>query len=191
MMGSCLRSRKAPGPDGVTLEMLSLGREVAIRWLKSIHKVFAKAILNRLNPRVKQLLQESHRGFCHGRGHADQLSSLRMLVEKAREYHQPINACFIDLKKAYDSVHRESLWRILQHSYCLPLKLLSIMRALHEDSTAAVRAYGKLPDKFSVTSGVLQGCVLAPTHFNFYFDVAIRMALEGVALGWPACLMLI
>ena len=52
------------------------------------------------------------------------------------------------------------------------------MFALHEDSTAAVRAYGKLSDKFSVTSGVRQGCVLAPTLFNFYFDVAIRMALE-------------
>ena len=49
---------------------------------------------------------------------------------------------------------------------------------IHEDSTAAVRAYGKLSDKFSVTSGVRQGCVLAPTLFNFYFDVAIRMALE-------------
>ena len=121
---------------------------------------------------------ESQCGFRHGRGCADQLFSLRMLMEKAREYHQPIYACFIDLKKAYDSVHRESLWRILQHSYCLPPKLLSIMRALHEDSTAAVRAYGKLSDKFSVTSGVRQGCVLAPTLFNFYFDVAIRMALE-------------
>ena len=52
------------------------------------------------------------------------------------------------------------------------------MHALHEDSTAAVRAYGKLSDKFSVTSGVRQGCVLVPTHFNFYFDAAIRMALE-------------
>ena len=54
---------------------------------------------------------------------------------------------------------------------------------LHEDSTAAVRAYGKLLDMFSVTSGVHQGCVLAPTLFNFYFDVAIRMALHGGALS--------
>ena len=140
-------------------------------------KVFAKAILNRLKPRAEQLLRESQCSFRRGRGCADQLFSLRMLMEKAREYHQPIYVCFIDLKKAYDSVHRESLWHILQHSYCLPPKLLSIMRALHEDSTAAVRAYEKLSDKFSVTSGIRQGCVLAPTLFYFYFDVAIRMAL--------------
>ena len=140
--------------------------------------MFAKAILNRLKPRAEQLLQESPCGFCCGRSCADQLFSLRMLMEKAREYHHPICACFIDLKKAYDSVHRESLWCILQHSYHLPPKLLTIMRALHEHSTAAVRAYGKLSGKFFVTNGLCQGCLLAPTLFNFYFDVAIRMALE-------------
>ena len=99
-------------------------------------------------------------------------------MEKAREYHQPIYACFIDLKKAYYSIHCEFLWHILQHSYCLPPKPLSIMCALHEDSTTAIRAYKKLSDKFSVTSGVCQGCVLAPTLFNYNFDIAIHMVLE-------------
>ena len=99
-------------------------------------------------------------------------------MEKAREYHQPIYVCFIDLRRAYNSVHRDSFWRILQHSYQLPEKLLTIMQALHEDSTAAVRAYGKTSDKFPVTCGVHQGCVLAPTLFNLYFDVAIHMALD-------------
>jgi hypothetical protein len=60
----------------------------------------------------------------------------------------------------------------------LPEKLLSIIRALHEDSTAAVRLYGKTSEKFPVTCGVHQGCVLAPTSFNLYFDVAIHMALD-------------
>ena len=102
-----------------------------------------------------------------------------MLMEKACEYHHPLYVCFIDLRKAYDSVHRDSLWRILQYSYHLPKKLLAIIRALHEDSNAVVRAYGKTSDRFPVTSGVRQGCVLAPTLFNFYFDIAIHMALDG------------
>ena len=141
-------------------------------------KVFTKAILNRLKPIAEQLLRESQCGFHRGRGCADQLFSVRLLMEKAREYNHPIYICFIDLKKAYDSVHRDSLWQILQHSYCLPAKLLSIIRELHIDSTATVRAYGKTSNTFPITSGVRQGCVLAPTLFNFYFDVAIHMALE-------------
>ena len=78
----------------------------------------------------------------------------------------------------YDSVHRDSLWCILRHFYHLPEKLLSIIRALHENSTAAVKTYGKTSDKFPVTCSVRQGCVLAPTLFNLYFDVAIHMALD-------------
>ena len=99
-------------------------------------------------------------------------------MEKASEYNHPIYICFIGLKKAYDSVHRDSLWQILQHSYHLPLKLLSIISELHLDSTANVQAYSKISNTFPITSGVCQDCVLAPTLFNFGFDVAIHMALE-------------
>ena len=85
-------------------------------------------------------------------------------MEKECEFHLPFYACFIDVKKAYDSIHHNSLWCILKHTYHLPEKLLTIIRALHEDCTAAVRAY--------------QGCVLAPTLFNFNFDASIHMALD-------------
>ena len=106
-------------------------------------QMFAKAILNRLKPRAEQLLCESQCGFRRGRGCADQLFSLPVLMEKACEFHQPLYACFIDLKKAHDSVHHDSLWHILKHTYHLPEKLLTIIYALHEDCTTAVRAYRK------------------------------------------------
>ena len=234
-----VRAGKAPDPDGVSLEMVSLGGEVTIRWLKSIFdtiwvtesvpedwqsqtlvplhkkgsrtscdnyrgiallsvpgKVFAKAILNCLKPRAEQLLRESQCGFRHGRGCADQLFSLRMLMEKAREYHQPIYACFIDLKKAYDSVHRESLWRILQHSYCLPPKLLSIVRALHEDSTAAVRAYGNSQTSSLSPVAFVRAVCWQPLFSTFTLMLPYAWPWRstvnrGVASGWPTCLMLI
>ena len=68
---------------------------------------------------------------------------------------------------------------MLQHSYGIPTKFISIIRALYEHSVAAIRCYGKTSDEFTITSGVRQGCVLAPTLFNLYFDVAIHMALEN------------
>ena len=107
----------------------------------------------------------------------DQLFSLWVQMDKAREFHKPICICFIDSSKADDSVNHYSLWTMLQHSYSIPTKLITIIRALHEHSVAAIKCYGKTSDDFTVTSGVRQGCVLAPTPFNLYFDVAMRMAL--------------
>ena len=94
-------------------------------------KVFTKAILNRLKPRAEVLLCESQCGFCSGRGCADQLFSLRTLMEKAREFHRPLYICFVDLRKAYDTVNHEALWSILQSSYRIPAKLLAVIQAVH------------------------------------------------------------
>ena len=149
-----------------------------IALLSTPSKVFSKAILNRLKPRVETLLRENQCGFRRGRGCADQLFSLRVLMERAREFRRPLYACFIDLRKAYDSVNRNALWSVLKRCYHLPTKLISIIQALHENSTAAVRAYGKTSQEFAVTTGVRQGCVLAPTLFNLFFDIVIRKALD-------------
>ena len=75
-------------------------------------------------------------------------------------------------------MNRDSLWVLLDHCYNLPPKLLCILCALYTDSKAAVRTYGMTSKEIPVTCGVRQGCVLAPTLFNLYFDVAIRLALS-------------
>ena len=134
-----------------------------IALLSTPSKVFAKVILNRLKPWAEAHLCENQCGFRSGRSCADHLFTLRILMEKAREFHRPLYMCFIDLKKAYDSLSREALWRILATSFNLPHKVLSIVQALHKDSVASVRAYGKTSREFSISAGVRQGCILAPS----------------------------
>ena len=113
------------------------------------------------------------------RGCANQLFSLSIQIEKASEYHRPLHVCFIDLQKAYDSVNREALWTLLQSPYGLPAKLVSVIKALHAGSTAAVRAYRKVSEGFYVMCGVRQGCILASTFFNLYFDAIIQISLDS------------
>ena len=101
-------------------------------------KVCTKAIFNHLKPRAELLLLKSQCGFCGGRGYVDQLFSLCTLMEKSREIHHPLYVCFIDLRKAYNSVNSEALWSILQPTYHFPAKLLSDILAMHDGSRAAV-----------------------------------------------------
>ena len=55
--------------------------------------------------------------------------SLRVLAEKAREYNTPLYLCFVDLRKAYDSVSRDALWVVPQKRYRVPGTLLRILKS--------------------------------------------------------------
>ena len=140
-------------------------------------KVFCRVIQKRLAERGNQFLKESQCGFRKGRGCIDQMFVLRVLAEKARDYNTPLYLCFVDLRKAYDSVSHDALWVVLQKRYWVPGKLLQILKALHRDTEGAMRAYGKVSKEFPMKNGVRQGDVLAPILFNLFFDAVISMAL--------------
>ena len=42
---------------------------------------------------------------------------------------------------------------------------------------------GMVSDAFDITSGVKQGCVLAPTLFGIFFSVMLRHAFGGSSEG--------
>ena len=77
-------------------------------------KVLAKIIQIRLQRVAEMELPESQCGFREGRGCSDIVFMVRQLVEKAYEHKSKVFLTFVDLKKAYDSVPREGLWKALR-----------------------------------------------------------------------------
>ena len=73
-------------------------------------------------------------------------------------------AAYVDLCKAFDSVNRDALWRILGLLGVTP-KLIKLMFELYDGTESAVRCGGTISDLFPVVTGVRQGCVLAP-HYS-------------------------
>ena len=43
----------------------------------------------------------------------DQIFALQQIFEKSWEYAKEINACLVDLEKAYDRIPRDKLWAVL------------------------------------------------------------------------------
>ena len=79
---------------------------------------------------------------------------------------------FVDLRKAYDSVPREALWRVLT-KYGVPPVLVNIIKSMHEGMKAEVTIDGQVTPEFEVNNGLRQGCTIAPTLFNLYFIMVI------------------
>ena len=97
----------------------------------------------------------------------------------------PLHIAFIDLTKAFDLVSRSGLFKLLQKIGCPP-HLLAIISSFHENMHSTVNYNGSTSEAFKVSSGVKQGCVLAPTLFCIFFSMLLQYAFmncrEGVFL---------
>ena len=78
-------------------------------------KLFASIILQRIRKRTDEILTESQAGFRKSRSTIDQLFSLRQLAEKYAEFSKHLYVCYVDYQKAFDSVWRDGLWRVMYH----------------------------------------------------------------------------
>ena len=109
--------------------------------------------------------------------------SIRQLQEKCREHNMPLYVSFIDLTKAFDLVSRDGLFKILPKIGCPP-KLQSLIESFHNNMKGIVQYDGNTSEPFEISSGVKQGCVLAPTLFGIFFALLLKHAFgkskEGI-----------
>ncbi|CAM4967100.1 unnamed protein product [Rotaria socialis] len=145
-------------------------------------KIFSRIILNRIQNSVDERLLEIQSSFRSNKSTIDQIFTLKMTMERRREFNKPLFMCFIDITKAYDSVSREVLWRICQ-SYGIFEKLVNLLRMLYKDSKAKVKINGELSDSFDIETGVMQDGIPSPMIFNILFDFVIRKVIEEASVA--------
>ena len=108
-------------------------------------------------------------GFRKDHRTSDQIFVLRTLIEQQRLAGSVMYACFVDFKKAYDTVPRDLLWGKLEG---MGIKgfVLDAIKALYADVPVCVRVGGELTAPFQSHLGLKQGCPLSPTLFGLYID---------------------
>jgi len=132
-------------------------------------KVFAHVIMARIQPLLDRTRRPQQSGFTRGRSTIDAILALRLLSEIHREFNRPLNVVYLDIKAAFDSVDRRALWKALR-SRDIPDVLTDLIAALHENTGAAIRVVKNKPARLEMTSGVRQGCILAPALFCVAID---------------------
>nr|VZI07180.1 unnamed protein product [Spirometra erinaceieuropaei] len=191
-----LSSGKAPGSDAIPAQVYKHrkgNRQVCdnhrgICLLNIVRKIFARILLNRLNNRLEHsLLPKSQCGFRRDRGSTDMIFAAGQLQEKCQEMRTHLYSTFVDLTKAFDTVNREGLWKIMQKFGC-PELFTRMVRQLHDGMMARVTDNGAVSEAFAVTNGVKQGCVLAPTLFSLMFSAmlidAYRDERPGIRIAY-------
>ena len=157
-----------------------------ISLLSTAGKILARILLNRLNEHLEQsgLLPESQCGFRKDRGTIDMIFTTQHFQEKCQEQNVDICMTFVDLTKAFDTVSREGLWKIMAKFGC-PAKFIAMVRQFHDGMLARVQNDGEFSDTFPVTNGVKQGCVLVSTLFSMTFSAMLTDAFQDGDNGIP------
>ena len=127
-------------------------------------KVFCKVILERMKDALKGRLRHEQAGFCKGRSCCDKIATLRIIVEHTLEWNTGLYMVFVDFEKAFDSIDREVLWKILRH-YGIPEKTVRMIQIFYDGFQARVLHEGEMTESFSMSTGVRQGCLLSPLLF--------------------------
>lgn len=151
-----------------------------ISLLPHIGKTYERILEARLRVVVEEKLGEWQYSYRPGRGTTDLIFALRMLVEKAWEWNVEEHMVFLDLKKAFDRVPRNKLWRVLEDPrYGVPGHLIRAIRGLYQRTESAVISDYRDSQWFEITSGVRQGSVLSPLLFIIYMDNIMKNIIEA------------
>ena len=137
-------------------------------------KVMLEILQARLQQYLHRELPDVQTGFRNGRGARDQITNLRWIIEKAREFQEKnIYFWFIDYAKAFDCMDPNKLWKILKE-VGIPDHLTCLLRNLYGGQEATVRTGHGKTNWFQIGKGVRQGCILSSCLFNLYAEYIMR-----------------
>ena len=145
-------------------------RPIVVR--SHVAKILEKAIMAKVGVLAPHLLQTRiyQTGFKEGTSTATHVSRLLSQIHPGQGKKRRNYAALIDLQKAYDTVNREKLWRILlsrcRNEADQTLALLIIK--MYQQSQVIIGRHS-----FSADLGVVQGGVLSPMLFNVYLEEAL------------------
>ena len=143
-----------------------------------IAKMYNRLILNRIRSVIDPKLRYNQNGFRPKRTTVAQVLALRRIIEGVKANNLPAVMTFIDFSKAFDSIHRGKMIKILK-AYGIPPTLLRAIETMYTSTKAKVVSPDGETELFDITAGVLQGDTLAPFLFVIVLDYAMRKAMAG------------
>ena len=116
------------------------------------------------------ILSNEQLGFVPGNRTSDPLLILYNLVNYyCAKNNKHIYACFVDFKKAFDSIPRHKLFeKLIKHN--ITGKFYDCLKHMYSKEITCVKVGNKLTDTFQTSQGVKQGCILSPLLFNIFLS---------------------
>ncbi len=155
--------------------------------------VAGKVYTSVLNKRVSNwceangVLSEEQAGFRPNRSTVDHIFTLSELIRARKARRKETHCAFLDIRKAYDTLDRDALWKRLI-DVGIRGKMWRVIKNLYDVVESSVLVGQQRTEWFPVEAGVRQGCILSPILFIIFIDglvsavkkTRVKSVLEGV-----------
>jgi len=91
---------------------------------------------------------------------------------------------FINLEKAYDSILKDVLWRVLKLKK-VSIRYIQMLKDMYEGATTIVRTVGGDIRDFPISVRLHQGSTVSPYLFTLVLDELMKYIQESI----PRCMM--
>ena len=139
----------------------------------NIGKLFNMVMQNRLTKFFKDnnLIDEKQIGFNKGSRTSDHIMVVKSLIDKYTKKGKKLYTCFVDFRKAFDSINHTKLFYKLRLTDMGTLTY-NIIKDMYmsDENNIQVKIGNLLSNKFRSNIGVKQGDSLSPILFNFYVN---------------------
>jgi hypothetical protein len=135
------------------------------------YKIYCDILNKRLSSwlELREHISDEQNGFRSLRSCMDHVYVLYNVLQNRMLLKQDTFCCYIDAKKAFDSVNRTCLYYKMM-SMGVKGKIYKAVKSLYEDFRCTVRVNNLYTDFFSIPNGLKQGCVISPTLFKIYIN---------------------
>lgn len=113
-----------------------------------------------MQPVMNQLISEEQCGFMKGRFIGDNILTLQTIIEYLHNTGQEALLLAIDIQRAFDEIHHEAIWYILDYFNFGP-NFIKAIKTCYKRTTCAILSNGWMSDFFRTYVGVRQGDALS------------------------------
>ena len=141
-------------------------------------KLFGKILNTRLENFLnsRNIISAEQIGFCKGKRTSDHHFVLKTLIDKyTQQNSKKLYTCFIDLKKAFDTVDHNGLFYKLRKIGVSNI-FYNVSKSMYTATELAVKIDAEhLTDNFMSDIGVRQGDNLGPTLFKIFINDLVNI----------------
>lgn len=148
--------------------------------LETLHKLVSQIINMRLNATVK--FCEAVHGFRKKRGCFTAIGEAKLRMQMAACSAVTTYQIYLDLRKAYDSIDRKRVLKILE-AYRVGPNLRRYIKIVWDKQNFMLRQSGFYSDPFDVSRGCTQGDTDSPIIFNIIIDAVLRQWMSDKDFG--------